>query len=129
MSKSHVAVVQQVCPVCTTRHDTGFALHKRLEPVLESPITEGWGMCPSCKKLHEEGYVALVACDADKSTKERDGSVTLESAYRLGPLVHLKGDVWGAIFNAPLPPKGMAFCELEVVELLKSKLGGSNEPG
>src|SRR3546814_18826039 len=66
--KSHVSLEQHACLVCGARFDTGaILLDKRLRASMERPTATGWGLCPEHQKLSDDGFVALVECDPQRS--------------------------------------------------------------
>ena len=66
--KSHVSLEQHVCLVCGTAFDTGaILLDKRLRASMERHTATGWGLCPEHQKLADDGFVALIECDPQRS--------------------------------------------------------------
>src|SRR5450830_1148211 len=66
--KSHVSLEQHVCLVCGTRFDTGtILLDRRLRASMEHHTATGWGLCAEHQKLSDDGFVALVECDPQRS--------------------------------------------------------------
>lgn len=119
MTKSYVSMEQKVCPVCAKTFDTNaILLNKRLANTLEPQTVTGWALCPEHEKLHEEGYVALVAIDPDRSVKP----YTPGGVYRLGGVAHMRRSVWKDIFNCDPPEGPMVFCSEDLVERLKSMM-------
>lgn len=87
--KSYVTMEQQACLVCGDTFDTGSILmDKRLKDKFEAKTVTGWGLCPEHKKLHEDGFIALVAIDETKSHKVH-GTCTPDSVWRTGRLIHI----------------------------------------
>ena len=85
--KSHVSLEQHVCLVCGTAFDTGaILLDKRLRASMERHTTTGWGLCPEHQKLFDDGFVALVECDPQRSGSQAGGRMKPEQAYRTGRL-------------------------------------------
>lgn len=124
MTKSYVSAEQNVCPVCAKTFDTNAILiNKHLRENMERYTVTGWGLCPEHKKLHEEGYVALVAIDPDRSAKP----YTPSSVYRLGGVAHMRRSVWRSIFNCDPPEGPMVFCDEELVEKLESMMPPKQE--
>jgi hypothetical protein len=67
-NKSYVSLEQQRCLVCGTSFDTGnLLLDRRLRASMAHHTTTGWGLCPEHQKLFEDGFVALVECDPQRS--------------------------------------------------------------
>lgn len=119
MTKSYVSVEQNVCLVCAKTFDTNaLLLNKHLRKSMEERTVTGWGLCPEHQKLHDDGYVALVAIDQDRSPLPHK----LDSVYRLGGVAHVRRSVWQDIFNCPPPEGPMAFCDESLVEKLKGMM-------
>jgi hypothetical protein len=129
MEKSHVTLIANLCLVCGTQFDTGeLALDRRLRPVFDMHTVMGMGLCPEHEKLYKDGYIALVACDTEKSTVEPSGQIKPENAYRTGAIAHVKAEAWSKIFNVPLPmgkESGMmlpaVFVEAGVIDMLEAE--------
>ena len=120
--KSHVSMEQRVCLVCGVSFDTGnLLLDRRLRASMEHHTTTGWGLCPEHQKLSDDGFVALVECDPQRSAPAGAGRIKPEQAYRTGRLVHLKRDVFAKVFNAPITDdQACVFVEPGVIEQLES---------
>ncbi len=130
MVKSHVSMEQGLCPICGRTEDTGaILLHRRMKQVLDTKTVTGWTPCAEHKKMIDDGYVMLVAVDAEKSEKELNGTIKIAGAWRMGPIVGLKKEAYENIFGEKAP-KGwpMAFCEEAVVEHLKTIAHPSDLP-
>lgn len=125
-SKSFVTMEQVVCPVCGKAHNTGaLLLDKRGAKRFDRNTVTGWEMCPEHEKLKNDGYIALVGADPEKSTGTR-----LDQVWRTGAVAHLKADVWSDVFDTPVPEKGICFTTGEVIEILKKiqKRGAKSAP-
>lgn len=95
--KSHVSLEQHVCLVCGKAFDTGtILLDKRLRASMEHHTKTGWGLCPEHQKLADDGFVALVECDPQRSGSP-GGRLKPEQAYRTGRLAHLKHHVFAKV--------------------------------
>lgn len=111
MDKSHVALEQHVCPICTKHFDTGnVLLDRRLRKVFEHKATTGWGLCAECKKLFDDGYLALVEIDRSKSNGMKPDEV-----HRLGRIVHVRKS---ANVVPSEPGQALAWCDSEVIDKL-----------
>ena len=119
--KSHVSMEQHVCLVCGVVFDTGaILLDKRLRASMERHTTTGWGLCAEHQKLADDGFVALVECDPQRSGSPV-GSLKPEQAYRTGRLAHLKRHVFATVFNVPIGPnQPCVFVEPGVIEQLEA---------
>ena len=94
--KSYVTIEQNICPVCTKKHDTGAILmNKRLRNSFEQSTLTGWGLCKECEKLHSDGYLALVAIDETKSKRPYKP----DTVYRTGEIAHIRYEMAEQIFN------------------------------
>ena len=119
--KSHVSLEQHVCLVCGMALDTGaILLDKRLRASLEHHTTTGWGLCAEHQKLADEGFVALIECDPQRSGSP-GARLNPEQAYRTGRLVHIKRHVFAAAFNLPIDAdQPCVFVEPGVIEQLQA---------
>jgi len=121
--KSHVSLERHVCLVCGVAYDTGnLLLDKRLRASLERHTTTGWGLCTEHQKLSDDGFVALVECDQQRSGSPAGGGrLKPEQAHRTGRLAHLKREVFAKVFNVPIADKQpCVFVEPGVIEQLQS---------
>jgi hypothetical protein len=114
--KSHVSLGQNICPICGKTHDTGsLLLNKRLEQTLEQRTVTGFGLCEPCKKLEDDGYIALIGIDPLKSQTPYGPS----TVYRTGSVAHLRKTAWDCVFDVSCPTTPFAYCPQEVIELLQ----------
>lgn len=120
--KSHVSLEQHVCLVCGTAFDTGaILLDKRLRASMGRHTATGWGLCPEHQKLSDDGFVALVECDPQRSGSQAGGRMKPEQAYRTGRLAHLRRTVFAQVFNVPIADEqACVFVEPGVIEQLQS---------
>jgi hypothetical protein len=121
MTKSHVSMEQHVCLVCGHTYDTGsILLDKQLRERFERNTVTGNGLCPEHQKLHDDGYLALVAIDESKSQLSNN-TTTPNTAYRTGDIAHVRRTVARDIFNVPVPDEEpLMFCSPEVINHLKA---------
>lgn len=121
--KSHVSLEQHVCLVCGKAFDTGtILLDKRLRASMERHTATGWGLCPEHQKLFDDGFVALVECDPQRSgSPAGHARMKPEQAYRTGRLAHLRRTVFAQMFNVPIEDKqACVFVEPGVIDQLQS---------
>jgi hypothetical protein len=121
--KSHVSLEQHVCLVCGSPFDTGsILLDKRLRASMERHTTTGWGLCPEHQKLSDDGFVALVECDPQRSGLPAAGTrLKPAEAYRTGRLAHLKREVCTKVFNVPIAAnQSCVFVEPGIIERLQT---------
>lgn len=121
--KSHVSLEQRVCLVCGKAFDTGAVLlDKRLRASMEHHTKTGWGLCPEHQKLSDDGFVALVECDPQRSGLSA-GSARMkpDQAYRTGRLAHVRRTVFTQVFNVSIDDKQTCvFVEPGVIDQLQS---------
>jgi hypothetical protein len=123
MTKSYVTMEQAACLVCCKTFETGnLLLDKRLRERFDMHTLTGWGLCDDCTPMHEQGYIAIVGCDPEKSTAEPDGSILPENAHRTGEVAHLRIEAWDTCFNIPLPKEPAVFATQDVVDWLKEQM-------
>ena len=121
--KSHVSLEQHVCLVCGVSFDTGsILLDRRLRASMKRHTVTGWGLCLQHQKLSDDGFVALVECDPQRSgSPSGDGNMKPEQAYRTGRLAHLKREVFAKVFNVPIAAdQPCVFVEPGVIEQLQA---------
>ncbi len=79
------------------------------------------GACALHQKLSDDGFVALVECDPQRSGSQARGCMKPEQAYRTGRLAHLKREVFTDVFNVPIEDKQPClFVEPGVIEQLQA---------
>ena len=99
MTKSHVTMEQHCCPVCTKIHDTGAVLlDTRMREMFDAYTVTAWGLCPQCKALDGQGYLALIEA---KDNGRR--SAKLEEIVRTGRVAHVRRTAWEKITEQPMP--------------------------
>ena len=125
--KSHVSLEQHVCLVCGVVFDTGaILLDRRLRASMERHTKTGWGLCSEHQKLADDGYVALVECDPQRSGSTDAGRMKPEQAYRTGRLAHVRRTVFAKLFDVPITEDQISvFVELGVIEQLQEMVGPS----
>ena len=123
MEKSFVTLEQHRCLVCGHDYDTGaLLLDKHMRNKFNRNTLTGNGLCPEHRKLYDDGYIALVECDREKSLIEGE-MLKPEDAYRTGNIAHVRRTVANDIFNVKLPDKiPMVFVEPGVIEKLKEAM-------
>ena len=121
--KSHVSLERKVCLVCTATFDTGAILLDRgLRQSLVRYTTAGWGLCAEHQRLHDEGFVALVEVDPERTGRPSSGDrLKPEDAYRTGRLAHLKRDLFNHVFDRSIQTdQPCVFVDVGVIEKLQS---------
>lgn len=124
-NQSHVSLEQHVCLVCGVRFDTGaILLDRRLRASMEHHTATGWGLCAEHQKLSDDGFVALIECDPQRSGSPAGGAkVKPAQAYRTGRVAHLRREVFARVFNVPIAAdQQCVFVEPGVIEQLQSMI-------
>ena len=126
--KSHVSLEQHLCLVCGKAFDTGsIVLEKRLRASLQRHTVTGWGLCDEHQKLSDDGFVALIECDPQRSGSP-GGRLKPEQAYRTGRLAHLKRHVFAQVFNVPIEAnQPCVFVEPGVIERLQAMVSPATD--
>lgn len=113
---SYVKIEEHICDICGTKHETGaLLLDKRLKDIPEG--VSGISTCSDCESLHQEGYIALIGVDPDKSTISRSNTLNNRDAYRTGDILHIKQVVAEKLFDKDVKEK-FVFVEPEVITQL-----------
>lgn len=120
--KSYVSLEQRLCLVCGTPFGTGnLLLDKRLRASMKRHTTTGWGLCPEHQKLADDGFVALIECDPQRSGSPAGGRMEPEQVYRTGRLAHIKRHVFARVFNVQIEDKqACVFVEPGVIDQLQA---------
>ena len=118
--QSQVSLEQHACLVCGTAFDTGaILLDKRLRASMQRHTATGWGLCSEHQKLSDDGFVALVECDPQRSGSQAGGRMKPEQTYRTGRLVHLRRTAFAQVFNVPVEDEqACVFVEPGVIDQL-----------
>jgi len=115
--KSYVSTEQHQCFVCGTTFDTGaLLLDKGLAKSMERNTVTGHGICPVHQKQIDEGYIIMIEAETHRG-----------DIKRLGRTVSLKSHVFTKVFDAPLPPKSIAFAAAGVVDMLERMMKHAEE--
>lgn len=138
MTKSHVTMEQRRCRICGKDFDTGsILLHKQLRPVFEHTTVTGMGICPEDDKMIQDGYLALIEIDPEKSHAQHNKPVQEQNAYRTGGMAWLARSALRGLLGAhpyddlgnPLP---FVFVEKGVLdklrEMVPTKETSENDP-
>jgi hypothetical protein len=122
MEKSHVTMERLMCIVCGKEFDSGnLLLDTRMRKQFDKHTTTGYGLCEEHKKLHEDGYLALIVCDESKSKPVGDG-LKNEDAHRTGEIIHIRRTAFKKIFtgvSAEAINGAVMFLSSETAEQLK----------
>lgn len=128
--KSYVSLEQHVCLVCGATFETGsILLDRRLRASMKRHTTTAWGLCPEHQKMFDDGFVALVECDPQRSGSP-SGAAGLrpEQAYRTGRLAHVKRAVLVQVCNVPVSVnQPCVFVEPGVIEQLQSMVAPATD--
>jgi len=114
---------QHQCPVCGTTFDTGnILMHKRLKQELDTHTTTGVSVCPEHQKMSDDGYLALVECDAAKSGP-MGATIHPKDAYRTGNIMHIRRSVAAEFFDREVTAKDVFwFIDQGAFDYLKSRM-------
>lgn len=93
-------------------------LDKRLRASMDYHTTTGWGLCPKHQKLSDDGFVALVECDPQRSGSPTGAArMKPDHAYRTGRLAHMRRTVFFHVFNVSIDDKpACVFVEPGVID-------------
>lgn len=124
--QSHVSLEQHLCLVCGLKFDTGgILLDRRLRQSMQRHTVTGWGLCGEHRRLFDEGFVALIECDPERSGVPADQDhMRPEQAWRTGRLAHLKREALARVTHVALAPDvPCVFVEPGVIEQLQAMVG------
>lgn len=88
-------------PVCgyTHTHNCGVLLDQGLQNNLNRTTVTGFGLCEEHEKMYNDGYIALVVVDPERTKNAHSGRVRAEGVFRTGELLFLRKEVVRDIFN------------------------------
>jgi hypothetical protein len=121
--KSHISLEQRLCQVCGATFDTGsILLDKRLRASMERHTTTGWGLCPEHQKLFDDGYVAIIEIDPQKTNlSTAQTRVKLQQMWRTGRVAHIRREAFSRIFSVSLEAdQACIAAEAGVIERLEA---------
>lgn len=124
--KEYVAVAQHQCPVCGKREDANeLLLHRQMRKVFDRayPPVTGFELCKEHKQQEAEGFVFLV--ELRQAPHAGENALQDTWKYRTGNIAAIKREAWERLMDVPVPPKGLAFVEVGVLDNLNSM----REPG
>lgn len=122
---SHVAMAHYLDPITGEKHNEHILLDRQLKDRLpDHPVAIGFELNDEHKKLHADGYIALVAIDRAKSLGTRPQDV-----YRLGIHMHVRREALKHILNIndadlALP---LIWVDVEVIDTIKAMAGIEKE--
>lgn len=116
--KSHVTMTYEICKVTGEKFETGVAIQRNLRNTLDKETTTGWGISPKVKELLDDGYVAIVGCDASKSDIENN-QITPAGAYRTGIVIYMRRKVFDELCSIQPSDEGIVFADDKVIDMLK----------
>ena len=120
--KSYISVEVKVCEICGSEWETNsILLDKRLKESMESKTITGYGLCPEHQKLHDEGYIALIAVDESRSSNKPKNNIIkgLDGIYRTGNIAFIKREAAKKVFDCEIPSGPFMYCEDEVINMLE----------
>lgn len=121
--KSHVSMEKKICLVCGKEYETNsILLDRRMRPSMERYTVTGMGLCPDDQKKSDDGYIALIGCDPEKSIIF-DGCTKMENAHRTGAICHIREEAFKRIFHSVEIPEGrFLFVDQEVIRKLEHSI-------
>lgn len=124
MKAPGVGMGYSVCPVCGKQHDDVVLVESRWAPGAQSKLEEsnfmGFSLCPEHKKLHDEGFIALVV-----ASYVPEGVPLVEQyngAVRTGEIMHMKYSAAARIFNVDVSKLPMVWIDPEAAAKIKGMM-------
>ena len=120
-----VALVKEVCPICTRQMDGPIIMNTRLSEKNAKEVESLHGKtvgfseepCSECKEMKEKGFILIGVVEAKTDDKK--------NPYRSGNIWVITHDYANKLFNNTPPDKGVAFIDViaaDKVGLPDSKL-------
>ena len=122
--KSHVAMLNMLCPVCAEIVESNILLDKRLRKTLD-PKYQKWSdsLCPACAEKRKE-YVHLVEVSNAPQHSDR---LKPENSIRTGRTIQLRIPVFCDLFQCPEPKEPYVFCDNQLIDKLLEMSGQSGK--
>lgn len=120
--KSYVSMETHICVICGNEFPTNnILMDKHLRNSMKTNTLTGYGLCPEHQKLHDEGYIALIAVDPGlSSNKPKNNMINgLHGVHRTGAVAHVRREVAKDLFNCDIPEGPFMYCEPEVISMLE----------
>lgn len=130
MSKSHVSLEKQLCIVTGKEFETNsILLDKRLKPSMDMYTTTGYGISPEVQEKFDEGYMAFIEIDVEKSDVDSKGFVKPEGAFRTGALAYVKRELIERAFNFPedIIKSNFTFVDQDFIKMLEKMQQNAEE--
>jgi hypothetical protein len=127
VDKNFVTLEQHLCQVCARKFDTNnLLINTRMKAVFDKYTLTGYGLCQECQKHYDNGFVAIVGVDPNKSGTRND-TLKLEDAYRTGRIAHVRRTAARQVFDVIIPDDMvMMFADDAVIDVLKSMVEGAD---
>lgn len=116
--KLGVALVRELCPVCTKESDSSILINTRLTEKAATDVeklhgTNKWGdLCPACADMKTQGFILIGA--VEKKTTDAT------NPYRSGNIWCVKQEVAEQLFAPHGAPKsGIAFVDVTVAQQME----------
>lgn len=109
--------------MCGAIHETGNILMEtrirngEIRKTFEPRTNTGWGLCAEHQQLSDNGYVALIEIDPERSPLPYE----LNSVYRTGELAFLKCPAAEALFDQKCDTP-LVFIEPGVLDIIKERI-------
>lgn len=101
-----------ICIICGKSEGGRVTKHKHIREAFEMKIPGNWDMCKPHKKLHQEGFIALV-----EALPPEDGK---DEAHRTGKFIHVKYDLAEQLFKTAIDRSlPMVFCMPDISKRLE----------
>ncbi len=127
MSKSFVTLEQAVCPICREEKDTGaLLLDRRMRDTFEHKTTTGFAVCSTCQDRIDDGYIALVGANPDKSVII-DDTLKPEDAHYIAEYLWLKRHVAVKMFNIDVEKTPFVYIDQEAINKVKEIVANASE--
>jgi len=81
----------------------------------------GWALYHEHRKMTDDGFVALIECDSERSAVAADTDrLKPEHAYRTGNVAHVRRELCTKLFDVPLEPfEDYVFVEVGGIDRLE----------
>jgi hypothetical protein len=113
-----------ICIVCGKSKGGSVRKHRKIREIFEMRVPGNWEMCDEHKKLHQEGFIALVEAIQPSHTLQESGKITSGGdPHRTGKIVHVRYELAEQLFATAIDRSlPMVFCLPDVSERFKDMM-------
>lgn len=101
--KSFQSLEQSTCIVCGCKCESDLGkMDAQLRDLVQQLGIAKCSLCPACRAFRDQGFIALVECDPEKSGNPKTGQRLMpEEVHRTGLIILVDEETFTAVFQKP----------------------------